>query len=308
MKRSTAIIALIFILTALVFSCARINRWQAVHTPPDEACMHCHYGIYKNWKISYRPYNEALKEGDYEPVHTSPMSAEDVEMKKSHKEGKGDCAKCHILPSAQEQLTISRLGMSLEDTSYQLCGRCHKSTFEEWKWSRFASKEISCLNCHSDPKDKPVLENEGYYHTKRGLHSIDSAITSPSIKINRLKEAVTLSESINVVGNSISVSLIVMNKGVGHSLPTSAINAALFARLIMVDSEGRVVDKKDVIIAGRGESSIVPGGDRYSSASLTAPRRGEYRIEISLNHIDRVNGQDSPIELHKKIAIASVGQ
>jgi len=308
MKRGIAITAFILILSALFFSCARINRWQATHTPPDDACMHCHYSIYKNWKISYRPYNEALKEGDYEPVHSSPMSKEDVEMKKSHKEGKGECSKCHILPDAREQLTISKLGMSLEETAYQLCGRCHQSTFEEWKWSRFASKEISCLTCHTDPKDKPVLEDEGYYHSKRGVKAIDSAINNPSIKINRLKEAVTLSENINVVGNSVSVSLIVINRGVGHSLPTSAINAALFARLIMVDSRGSVVDKKDVIIAGRGSASIIPGGDRYSSASLTAPRRGRYTVEISLNHIDRVNGQDSPVELHKKIVSVSVGQ
>ena len=307
MKRSIAIIAFILILTAVFFSCARINRWQTVHTPQDETCMHCHYGIYKNWKISYQPYNEALQKADYVPVHSNPMSAEDVEMKKSHKEGKGDCSKCHILPRSQEQLTISKLGMSLEDTAYQLCGRCHQATYKEWKWSRFASKEISCLNCHTDPKDKPILEDEGYYHTKRGLHSIDSA-TTPAIKINRLKKAVSLSQSINVIGNSVSVSLVVINKGVGHSLPTSAINAGLFARLIMVDSKGRVVDKKDVIIAGRGKAPIIPGGDRYTSARLTAPRRGSYRIEISLNHIDRVNGQDRPIELHKKIVAASVGQ
>ncbi len=308
MKRSVAIIALIFILTAVIFSCARINRWQTVHAPQDDACMHCHYGIYKNWKISYRPYNEALSRGDYEPVHSNPMSAEDVEMKRSHKEGTGDCSKCHILPDSKEQLTISKLGMSLEETSYQLCGRCHKATYREWKWSRFASKEISCLTCHTDPKDKPILEDEGYYHTKRGLHSIDAAITTPSIKVNRIKNAVTLSESVTVVGNNISVSLIVTNKGVGHYLPTSAINAALFARLTMVDSKGRMVDKKDVIIAGRGKAAIAPGGDTYSNVSLTAPRRGKYRIEISLNHIDRVNGQDRPIEIHKKIVAASVGQ
>lgn len=307
MKRSIAIIAFILILSAVFFSCARINRWQTTHTPQDETCMHCHYGIYKSWKISYQPYNEALQKADYVPVHSNPMSAEDVEMKKSHKEGKGDCSKCHILPRSQEQLTISKLGMSLEETSYQLCGRCHQATYKEWKWSRFASKEISCLNCHTDPKDKSIIEDEGYYHTKRGLHSIDSA-TTPAIKVNRLKKAVTLSQNINVVGNNVFVSLIVINKGVGHSLPTSAINAALFARLVMVDSKGRVVDKKDVIIAGRGKASIVPGGDRYASASLTAPRRGRYRIEISLNHIDRVNGQDRPIELHKKVVAASVGQ
>ena len=308
MKKSIAISAIVLVLTVAIFSCARINRWQAVHTPPDEACKHCHYSIYKNWKIAYRPYNEALKEGDYELVHSKPMSAEDVEMKKSHKERKGECSKCHILPSSREQLTISKIGMSLEETAYQLCGRCHKSTYEEWKWSRFASREMTCLTCHTDPKDMPILEEEGYYHTRRGLRSIETAMSSPSIKIDRLKKAVTISENINAVGNNVSVSLVVMNNGVGHSLPTYAINAALFARLVMLDSKGKLVDTKDVIIAGRGRPSIVPGGDSYSSANLIAPRSGRYRIEISLNHVDRVNEQDRPIQLHKKIVEVSLGR
>ena len=67
-------------MVALFISCARMKKWQETHTPPDDSCVHCHSGIYGNWKISYRPYNELAKTEDYSPVHSRPMSSEDVKI------------------------------------------------------------------------------------------------------------------------------------------------------------------------------------------------------------------------------------
>ena len=87
----------ICLLLVLFCACIPVKKWKETHTPVDDACVHCHYGIYKDWKIAYKPYNEADKTGGYEPVHSRPMSKEDVAKRRSHKTGQGDCESCHTL-------------------------------------------------------------------------------------------------------------------------------------------------------------------------------------------------------------------
>lgn len=304
-KRKILFSAVLLTGMVLIFlSCARIAKWQEAHTPPDDACRHCHYTIYKNWKIAYRPYNEAAKREDYEPVHASPMSSLDVAKARGHKEGKGDCSQCHVAAEPKAQLAISRIGASFEDTAFQLCGRCHVSTFEEWRWSRFASQETACVDCHTYSEDQSLPEKKGYYHTKEGLAALTPDKVNPSIRIDKLKKALTLSENVIISAEGITLSLMIANRGAGHNLPTGAIEASLLVKVNLIDKDGKVVYSALRLIGAGGESPISPDGEILLYMDLPAPGKGKYKIDISLNHHDKVHREKNPLfVLQKKVDV-----
>lgn len=280
----------IILLSAVAFAapaCIKIREWKKTHTPPDDACVHCHYAIYKDWKISYRPYNEAAKKEDYEPVHSMPMSAADVRKERAHREGKGECSECHVIREPEAKLEISKIGASFADTIYQLCGRCHETTFNEWKGSGFYRIDISCLVCHADVRDKPVGEEKGYYHTIEGIKGFDPETFKPSLMKERIKEAVDVSVDYWIEKDTVHIIMIVTNRGVGHNLPTDAIDAAVLANLNLVDKDGVVITSKKSIIGGWGKNPIPSGGSSYLEYDLEVPFAGDYSLEVTIDHADR---------------------
>lgn len=305
-KRKIGCLFLTVATVIVVASCARLKRWQEAHTPPDDACVHCHFAIYKDWKIAYRPYNEAAKKEDYEPVHSRPMSGEDVKMRRAHLEGKGECFECHIVQQPTEVLDISKIGIFFEDTIYQLCGRCHDNTFKEWERSRYFKEEVSCLVCHTDRRDMPLPEGGGYFHTVEGIEGFDPKMMRPSLMLERLKKAVSVEREVIVKGNKVGALLIVKNSGVGHNLPTDAINAALLIKLALVDSKGNIVDRKESVIGGWGKRSISPGRSSYLDFEMTAFSKGEHTLEITLSHSDREREKNGPVIIYQESFRVSV--
>ncbi|MDH3973555.1 MAG: multiheme c-type cytochrome [Deltaproteobacteria bacterium] len=301
MVKKLSLTTLLFITLTLIFlSCTRIAKWQEAHSPPDDACRHCHYTIYKNWKIAYRPYNEAIKREDYDPVHASPMSASDVAKKRGHKLGKGDCSRCHVAAEPRTKLTISRIGASFEDTAFQLCGRCHVNTFEEWRWSRFASQKTACIDCHTYSEDQSLPEKKGYYHTKEGLAALTPDKINPALRIDKLRKALTLSENVIVSVEDITLSLMIANRGAGHNLPTGAIEAALLVKVDLIGEMGNTAYSARRIIGQGGESPISPDGEILLYMALPAPGKGNYKIDITLNHLDKVGGKENPVKVLQK--------
>lgn len=291
------------IAAALFFiSCARVAKWQETHTPPDDACRHCHYAIYKNWKIAYRPYNEAAKKEDYEPVHSSPMSAADVAKERGHRLGKGDCSQCHVGVEPEARLTISKIGASFEDTAFQLCGRCHKSTFEEWRWSRFASESVACIDCHTYSENQALAAREGYYHTREGLAAFTPDKIKPAIRMDRLRKAVTLSENILAGMDGISLSLMIANRGAGHNIPTGAGEAAMLVKVELIDEGGNVVSSTHRLIGAGGERPIAPDGELLIYINLAAPGRGNYTMNIALNYVDKTRDETNYLPILEKRA------
>jgi len=277
----------ICLLLGIFWACVPAKKWKEAHTPADDACVHCHYGIYKDWKIAYKPYNEADKTGGYEPVHSRPMSKEDVAKRRSHKTGQGECGDCHTVFMPDEMLIISELGKSFEDTMYQLCGRCHDRTFREWKGSRFFAQNTSCLICHTDKRDNPLGDKGGYFHNISGLEGFDADRIRPALMLERLKEAVSITEDIWVADNKANILLIIANKGVGHNLPTDALNASILLKMQIHDSRGNKVDEKELVVSGGGKASIAPGKDVYIESEMILPSKGKYSLEITVYHADR---------------------
>jgi len=299
MKNKIVITSLAVIIFSMP-SCARIQRWQEIHSPPDDTCAHCHYTIYKNWKIAYRPYNEAAKSDDYEHVHGKPMSAIDVRMRRAHKTGKGECSECHITGRAEEQLSISSIGSTLEDTIHQLCGRCHPATFEEWRTSEYFTQDISCIVCHTDTRDGPLKgRGKGYYHVVEGIEGFDPKTLRPSLMMERLKKAVEVNMKTAVTEGTIGAVLTIINKGVGHNLPTDAINASLIVKLTLLDIKGKMLEAKETVIGGGGDSPIPPGEGRELRYEFTRPLGEEFFIRLALSHYDRER-EERPVPIYSR--------
>jgi len=299
MRRIYIMFAVLF-LSLIIFSCARLSKWEGAHTPPDDNCAHCHYAIYKDWNISYRPFNEAAKSEDYTPVHSRPMSAADVRKRRSHDEGRGDCSECHVVREKRELLSISGIGASFEETIYQICGRCHEKTFGEWKLSPYLKKEVSCLICHTDTRDMPVKEEKGYYHTTEGIEGFSKGTMTPSLMLERLQKAVTVVETVEIEKGKITVYLIVRNEGVGHDVPTDAINAALDIRVKLLDAKGGVIEVAGEVI-GRGKTPGIPAErEAYYDIKMKTPSPGKYSIQIALDHRDEAGGESHVLKLFSK--------
>ncbi len=291
----------LLLLLAAFSSCGQLNRWRQAHTPPDDGCIHCHYTIYKDWKIAYRPYNEAAKTEDYTPVHSRPMSAADVRMKKSHKEGTGNCAECHITRKPEELLTISKIGLSFEDTNDQLCGRCHKKTFSEWRGSRFFRDEKGCISCHTATEGKGGEIDERYYHTGKGSGEFGRQMMRPSLMLKNLTDAVFITGEIVKKADEINLLLIAVNKGVGHNIPTGARNSKLFLKLAVTDQSGKVLTGKEVEIGNKDYPPLFSGRETYFEIDIPFRKKGKHNVEISLHFVEKGRRGEGGIVIFKEI-------
>lgn len=279
MNRNWIKIVYALIIVALFISCARMKKWQETHTPPDDSCVHCHRGIYGNWKISYRPYNELAKTGDYSPVHSRPISAEDVKMKKSHLKGEGECSNCHTGQKSQELLSLSMLGSSFENTVFQVCGRCHEETFKQWKKTDYFNNQVPCLECHAKKREE-IAATGKFSHKVEEMQGFDLSAMKLTILDDKLKEALLVEKSVSNKNGNLNIKLAIINDGTGHNLPAKPANTALSLKLDLSGSEGWAVDSKELLIAGHGSNIIPYGKKAYFHYEKTNLEQGEYFVEI----------------------------
>ena len=282
MNRNWIKIVYTLIIILLFVSCARMKKWQEAHTPPDDSCIHCHGGIYGNWKISYRPYNELAKTEDYSPVHSRPMSSEDVKMKKVHMQGEGDCADCHAVQNPQESLSLSMLGASFEDTVFQVCGRCHNEIFRQWKETDYFNNQVSCLECHARRREEIAGTGGSFPHKIREMQGFDPSSMMLAVLGDKLKKTLAVEKSILGRRRKLGVKLVIINDGSGHDLPAKPANNALTVRLDLSDRNGFTVDSKESLIAGNGSSAIPYGKKVYFNYEKTHLERGEYSVEVRI--------------------------
>jgi len=282
MNRNLIKIISALIVVAVLISCARIKRWQDTHTPPDDACVHCHSAIYKNWKISYRPYNESARMEDYSPVHSRPMSSEDVKMRKSHIQGKGECSDCHVVQRSQELLSISMLGASFEDKIFQVCGRCHQETFRQWKETTYFDDQVACLECHAKSREERIEGGDAFPHRTEDMKGFDPSAMKLAVSDERLKKAVSVEKSVLEKKQHLEITLAIANDGSGHNLPAEAADTALIVRLDLTGPGGVLTDSKESPVAGRDLNSIPFGKTVYFNYDRKALARGEYHVEISI--------------------------
>jgi len=74
-------------------------KQHAGPTPPDEGCGHCHYFVYKDWKVSYKPYEQVpvpgstIAPGQFPQYHD--RKGKEVQPETAVMPGRKDCTSCH---------------------------------------------------------------------------------------------------------------------------------------------------------------------------------------------------------------------
>lgn len=74
---------------------------HAAPTPPEEGCGHCHYLVYKDWKITYKPYEQVPVPGSTETAvniqqyHERRGTA--VKPETTVMPARKDCTSCHAV-------------------------------------------------------------------------------------------------------------------------------------------------------------------------------------------------------------------
>ena len=168
-------------------------------------------------------------------------------------------------------------------TKSELCGICHndvnhngieiKSTFTEWKKSRFAEKKINCQDCHMNlngflTDNKPVYDsgqaatmNMGvkythkklYTHNFPGAHSNKQTAGALTLMLNADKEH-------PLPGEEVEVTVRVINNKIGHSMPSGSADLRMMWLELVADTGGKLIyipavpaaDNTPFDIAGKG--------------------------------------------------------
>lgn len=81
-------------------------KQHAGPTPPEEGCGHCHYLVYKEWKISYKPYEQVpvpgstIAPGQFPQYHD--RKGREAQPGTTVMPARKDCTGCHIKTEAPE--------------------------------------------------------------------------------------------------------------------------------------------------------------------------------------------------------------
>ncbi len=106
------------------------------------------------------------------------------------------------------------------DEGYELNGKVLTNTFKEWKESEYGKNNITCQKCHMPDRQ----------HLFRGIHDPDMVKKGVSFEISA-KE---------IRKDSIKVSLIIRNSGVGHYFPTYT-TPLIIIKGFLVNSKGAII-------------------------------------------------------------------
>jgi Cytochrome c554 and c-prime len=177
-------------------------------------------------------------------------------------------------------------------TKSELCGICHnavnhngleiKSTYSEWKASRFAAEGIQCQDCHMSLeghlKDNVPVYDKGkaavmtvgssplrsrlYTHRFPGAHSGTQIIGAGAIYLE-----VQPAETSVTQGGALTVEVVVHNERTGHKMPSGCADI----RLLWLELEARSGNTTVFIPANAvtpGEPSDIAGGSAFDQEML----------------------------------------
>lgn len=149
-----------------------------------------------------------------EPRGTIPAArADDVELGV-------DCTSCHVSkrgivgagrhPTAAHETVADRRFQEPALVAETLCRTCHRATVEAWKITKFATKGVTCLDCHM-PSTNAASVTAGSEHPRRSHRFL--ADKDPAM----LEKAVNASLTITADRKA---RFHIINDRVGHYLPS----------------------------------------------------------------------------------------
>ncbi len=198
-------------------------------------CLHCHAPLLEQHPVIGNRNNPVFRKN----LHLSGVS----------------CASCHVRngkvygPPPRDKGAFKKAetgsihGVFTADKAFEdsrFCSRCHQfkagigefegvpleNTFQEWKKSSFASKGISCQNCHMPDRR----------HLFRGIHDPKTTASGVSSKLERIS-----GEEFRYTVTSVNI---------GHFFPTYVTPRV---RLVIeaIDEKGNVVAKNEYVLQRR---------------------------------------------------------
>lgn len=210
-----------------------------MNAPTAERCGECHIAIYDEWKQSLHArsfINPEFKEAtnDYEftlclGCHIPETIYTETDVKPRNynlKDGvhcngchlDGDCALSGPLPALAPH-PVGR-GREFYRTS-DLCGKCHKGVFEEWKAVKIKEGEKkTCQECHMPSVERKLIQDEPWqkiYPVKKGrkhTFAVNDAIAASSDLIKLEFRDVAL------IGKQVKGVLLIENTSILHHIPT----------------------------------------------------------------------------------------
>lgn len=120
-------------------------------TKGPDTCAACHADIFTSWKAS---------------IHAKAYEADSFQKSWKDHGQKSDCLDCHTTGHTKGSTRFEHPGVTCESChgamsdghpgenkmpipiSADMCARCHKKTYQEWKISRHGTKNIRCFDCH----------------------------------------------------------------------------------------------------------------------------------------------------------------
>ena len=197
--------------------------------------------------------------------------------------------------------TIHGASFSEVYTSSTLCAPCHQfvndkhfevlTTFSEWQASPYAAKNVTCQSCHMravsgkvvDPKVARTSGTSVNVHEMPGGHSLQELNRALQAQIAALRR-----------GDTVEVTVQLVNRGAGHRLPTGSPLRAIvmvveatgsigqtqtatktYARVV-VDEQGKELNDEGTVWLRGGrvvrDDRIAPGEQRVEKFAFKLPR------------------------------------
>ncbi len=218
-------------------------------------------------------------------------------------------------------------------SSSQFCGNCHnifhpvnnfpiERTFDEWKYSPYATADVQCMDCHMVPvatairvanEMKPAKELENseiggfaglggpmrkvvHDHGFVGGNAVITSLLNGSEKgsqkttreaIRRLQSAATINLSVDHQNGPLHKLVVrVNNERAGHNLPTSLVNVReIWLEVVVTDDQGRELLRSGTKDAKNG---LPPGTVIFNANAVDA--NGKFtQFPWEIDHFTDVN-------------------
>ncbi len=250
------------------------------NSPESKECSKCHIDIYKEWtasthsksyiselfRVATNNYEYQFCMGCHIPetifksLRNRTSAKEDDDLQKleneeiaarSHNLGDGvNCQSCHLTVDCT--LAGPHAGVAPHPTEKvealykrsELCGVCHKDTFEEYL-AYTGKDDETCQDCHmpavkrkliqNEPWQKIHVRKEGKVHTFSSLSAIEKNRDFVELKFTEISHG----------NNQISGNVEIVNSKVSHSIPTGKYGYRELLLLINLKGNlGRVIKSK----------------------------------------------------------------
>ena len=268
---------------------------------PSESCRECHSVIYDEWKES--AHSHAYSDDFFRSITNdymvdacitchSPESAfsDKIEKRKMHIKEGVNCYTCHLHKGVLQGPIEKHLPFDIHPImeknpiyrSSELCGKCHKKTFEEYKKS--GEKEKTCQDCHMPEIKRTIIDNRPWVWTK-GIYSFRRHVFSIHDK-EELQKEINLDMSIRD-DSPVSGEIIVENKSIPHNIPTGGYGYhEIILSITLLDNLAESVQKITYSMTQELETSLKKDDKKIVSFTFSDKHEFPWAVKATLIKTD----------------------